>query len=87
MKTGGTNSSGSSSRSTADHGSTVPMLAESNLKLACYNLKKQEKYYRKPKKGYYSTIKKKNWPNAFLTAAAVCSEVDNHESNFDTPAD
>eukprot|EP00957_Ditylum_brightwellii_P138326 10543036-Ditylum_brightwellii.AAC.1 len=33
-KPGGTRSAGSSSRSTADHGSSVPMLAENNLKLA-----------------------------------------------------
>eukprot|EP00957_Ditylum_brightwellii_P039914 3021918-Ditylum_brightwellii.AAC.1 len=35
-KTGGTKSSVSSSRSTADHESSVPILAENNLKLTCY---------------------------------------------------
>eukprot|EP00957_Ditylum_brightwellii_P056159 4257257-Ditylum_brightwellii.AAC.1 len=76
----------------ADHRTSVPLLAENNLTLACYfikhkmervsrtitmedmtlekvqalnNLKIQDEDYDKPKKGDYSTTKKKNWSDTF----------------------
>eukprot|EP00957_Ditylum_brightwellii_P153657 11693756-Ditylum_brightwellii.AAC.1 len=88
-KPGGTKSSESSSRSTADYELSVLMLAENNLKLACHFIKHKIERLTSLDKFIYNFKGKEGIPLECVvrTTTAVPAEADDPESNYDTPAD